>query len=92
VVKYTMPILRGKDAMILAELAQADVLPMRERKAILREAGPRARRIGRVLIGSRGGSLADRRVAKAFQKWARTNDAFMRRLRAGRATGIQPAR
>jgi hypothetical protein len=82
-----MGILDEKDAVILAEVAQSDVLPNEEREDILRHASPRAKRIGRVLIGSSKGSPADRHVADAFRKWARTNGTFVRLRKAARAAG-----
>jgi hypothetical protein len=82
-----MGILDEKDAVILAEVAQSDVLPDEEREAILRHASARAKRIGRVLIGSSKGSPADRYVANAFRKWAHTNGAFVRLRKAARRAG-----
>ena len=81
----SMGILDEKDAVILAEVAQSDVLPDDEREAILKEASPRAKRIGRVLIGSSKGSPAERHVADTFRKWARTNGMFVRGQKAARA-------
>lgn len=82
-----MGILDEKDAVLLAEVAQGDVLPDEEREEILRDASARAKRIGRVLIGSSKGSPADRHVADAFRKWARTNGTFVRHRKAARAAG-----
>lgn len=82
-----MGILDEKDAVILAELAQGDALPVNERRDILRDASPRAKRIGQVLIGSNKGSLADRQIADVFRKWARQNGAFVRRRKAMRVAG-----
>ena len=82
-----MGIFDEKDAVILAEVAQSDVLPDHEREDILREASPRAKRIGRVLIGSSKGSPADRHVAEAFRKWAQRNGTFVRLRKAARVAG-----
>ncbi len=82
-----MGILDEKDAVILAEVAQGDVLPDEEREDILRDASARAKRIGRVLIGSSKGSPADRHVADAFRKWAQRNGTFVRHRKAARAAG-----
>jgi hypothetical protein len=69
------------------QVAQGDLLPDHEREEILRYASARAKRIGRVLIGSGRGSAADRQVADAFRKWARGNGMFVRRRKAVRAGG-----
>lgn len=82
-----MGILDEKDAVILAELAHGDVLPVKEREDILREASPRGKRIGRVLMGSSKGSPADRHIADALRKWAQTNGVFVRQRKAARAAG-----
>lgn len=80
-----MSTLDEKDAVILADLAQSELLPRQDRESILAEASPKARRIGLILLGSTRGSEAERRVARELKRWARRNGTYFRQRKALRA-------
>lgn len=79
--------LEEKDAVILAELAQASMLSKQEKDEILENASPRAKKIGRVLIRDIRGTRSEQRIADEFRKWAVKNGVFVRRRKAVRAAG-----
>ncbi len=69
--------LKTKDAAILVRVAHYNELSQTVRLRMLNAAGPTARKIGRIVIGtSREGSPEIKKAAKALKVWAEKNKAF----------------
>jgi hypothetical protein len=79
--------LNPKDSAILTRVAQFDQLPEADREAMLKEAGPTAKAIGRIVIGkssSRNPEL--RRAAKMLKDWAAKNRQWSLQRKARQRT------
>jgi hypothetical protein len=73
--------LSPKDSSILTRITRYRLIPITEREALLSEASPKAREIGKIILGTSTGENADAETKAAVAAYVKS---FQGRRRAGR--------